>query len=255
MIHATDKQWKIWGKINPYFGVLSTDEYKNISLDDEKKKKFFESGDRHIEYVMSIINNYIDPSFKPKLCLDFGCGVGRIIIPLAYRFSHVTGVDISQDMLDEASRNCVELGLNNVELVESDDNLSKLHGKYDFIHSTIVFQHINPKRGEVLFKRLVDLLDDGGVGVIHLTYYARQTNTRKTINWMKYNIPYLENIVNIFKGRSFYFPSMQMHMYKLNNVFSILQDNGCEHMCVRFSNHGGVWGIRLYFQKSNVGIY
>ena len=62
-----------------------------------------------------------------KSSLDFGCGVGRLIIPFARVFEHVTGVDISPAMLEIAQRNCLEQGIHNVEFVRSDDELSRVY--------------------------------------------------------------------------------------------------------------------------------
>ena len=32
---------------------------------------------------MQMIHQYIDPAFRAQKALDFGCGVGRLIVPLA----------------------------------------------------------------------------------------------------------------------------------------------------------------------------
>ncbi len=78
--------------------------------------------------------------------LDFGCGVGRLVIPLSKIAESVTGVDVSESMLNEAISNCDNQNVNNANFIKADDNLSMLSGKYDFIHSYIVFQHIPTKR-------------------------------------------------------------------------------------------------------------
>ena len=65
------------------------------------------------------------------------------------------GVDVSDAMLAEAKRNCRERNLDYVSFVKSDDRLSCLEGTFDLIHSLIVFQHIAPRRVEVLVRGLL----------------------------------------------------------------------------------------------------
>lgn len=48
----------------------------------------------------------------PPVVLDIGCGIGRLEAALASRVASMTGIDISQAMLEEAERRCC--GLSNV---------------------------------------------------------------------------------------------------------------------------------------------
>lgn len=46
--------------------------------------------------------------------LDFGCGTGQIALPLSARVQEVVGVDISQEMIEEARRQAQEQGAKNI---------------------------------------------------------------------------------------------------------------------------------------------
>ncbi|HLI86744.1 MAG TPA: class I SAM-dependent methyltransferase [Bryobacteraceae bacterium] len=74
--------------------------------------------------------------------LEIGCGVGRMTRMLARIFGHVTGVDISEEMIRQARENTADL--DNVDLVVGDGcTLAGLpDASYDFAYSFIVFQHI-----------------------------------------------------------------------------------------------------------------
>jgi ubiquinone/menaquinone biosynthesis C-methylase UbiE len=74
--------------------------------------------------------------------LEIGCGVGRMTRMLARIFGHVTGVDISEEMVRQARENTADLP--NVDLVLGDGaTLAGLpDATYDFAFSFIVFQHI-----------------------------------------------------------------------------------------------------------------
>ena len=91
----TDNEWEEWGKNNPYYGVLTHEKYRSKNLDENVKLEFFESGKKQIEHVISTCRRQIDKSFSPEMALDFGCGVGRLTIPLAKIAGHVVGVDVS----------------------------------------------------------------------------------------------------------------------------------------------------------------
>ncbi len=142
----SDRAYDSVGQTEPYFGVISLDRYLSANLDAAALSEFFASGEAQVAQVLAMIRARFAADFKPRRALDFGCGVGRILIPLAREADHAIGVDVSDAMMAEAARNCRERGLANVSFVKSDDRLSRLEGTFDLIHSSIVFQHIVPRR-------------------------------------------------------------------------------------------------------------
>lgn len=68
------------------------------------KKEFFRSGYDYIDHVIKLIKNHIYPTYTVNKAFDFGCGVGRLVIPLTEIADHVTGVDVSESMLKEAKK-------------------------------------------------------------------------------------------------------------------------------------------------------
>ena len=80
-----DRDWREWGRTNPYFGVCSDAKFLNANLNDDVLDEFFASGEHHVEHVYSVIRAAIRPEFKPDRVLDYGCGVGRLVAPLARR--------------------------------------------------------------------------------------------------------------------------------------------------------------------------
>ena len=167
---STDTEWVKWGQQDPYFAVITEDRFRAGKLNDDAKQAFFDTGRWHARYVLDTCRRLIDPAFEPARALDFGCGVGRVAVPLAERVASVVGVDVSPDMLAEARRNCDLHGLANVELLPSDDTLSAVIGSFDLVHSCITFQHIDVPRGRRLFARLIELLAHNGIGAIQITY-------------------------------------------------------------------------------------
>ena len=173
---STDAAWEKWGQQDPYFGVITSDKFRNAKLDESARSEFFESGKWHMDYIWASCRRYFAPDFAPRRVLDFGCGVGRLVVPMAALSEHVVGLDVSESMLREARRNCDAVALCNVTLAKSDDALTALLAnsaggkRFDLVHSTIVFQHIPQDRGQQIFTRLLECLAPGGIGAIQITY-------------------------------------------------------------------------------------
>jgi SAM-dependent methyltransferase len=249
-----DRVWEYYGQHDPYYGVLTWDDYRRENLDAAALTRFFDSGKAYIDLVLQTIQQQLDPAFHPTRALDFGCGVGRLTIPLAAICESAIGVDISPAMLKEAQKNCQRLGVTNVEFVQSDDQLSRLMGRFDLINSFIVFQHIPCDRGEAILTRLIDLLADNGVGVLHFTYCKQPPATAKGrwLLWAYQSIPGLFDLRNRLKGLPQAQPIMQMNEYNLNHLFQILYRGGCQHCYVRFTLHEDTQGVVLFFQKKSL---
>jgi len=244
----TDKDWEKFGRDDPYFGVLTDEKYLSSNLNEATRGEFFRSGEAYIEYILKVIRERVDPGYTVARALDFGCGVGRLVIPLASRAHQVTGVDVSEAMLAEARKNCDARSLRNVTLVKSDDGLSQVAGTYNLIHSFIVFQHIPVARGERIFSRMVDLLEDGGVGVMHFTY-AKDYEVKGLLPWIKTYIPLASNVINWIKGRGFFYYGMQMNAYDMNPLLLILQKAGVVEFFTEFTHSIDEFGLILYFRK------
>lgn len=248
-----DYQWELFGQKDPHYGVFTSDKFRKGNIDDNIEQ-FYESGRSYIDFIIKNIREHLDNNFQPDRCLDFGCGVGRLTIPLSAICNYVLGVDVSKSMLQEAKSNCDKRGLLNVEFIKSDDQLSNILGNYNFINSFIVFQHIPVKRGETIFANLIERLDENGVGVIHFTYYYTQ-RIKNMIHCVGRNIPYFYNLINIIKGRNFSDPYLHMFDYKMNNIFKILEKSGCNHTYMRCTDHSGHKGVILFFQKKRMEIW
>jgi 2-polyprenyl-3-methyl-5-hydroxy-6-metoxy-1,4-benzoquinol methylase len=247
--HSSDQAWRKYGQLDPYFGVVSRDRFRSGSLDQRALHDFFESGAEHVSRVTAVIRQHVRPDFHPARALDFGCGVGRVTIPLASICDSVVGVDVSEAMLEEARRNCDARGIVNVELLAADDRLSAVSGSFDFIHSFIVLQHVSPRRGNRIVQALLERLSENGIAVLQLTYYRRASRARRALHWMRRHIPLMNHLTNVIQGRQPGYPLMEMHNYGLNQIFLTLQAHACHQCHIRFTDHGGHLGVVLFLVK------
>jgi SAM-dependent methyltransferase len=210
---------------------------------------FFATGRAHVARVLDVVRTHLDPTFAPRRALDLGCGVGRVVIPLAAECEAVVGVDVSPAMLDEARRNCEGAGATTVELVEGDDDLSRVAGRFDLVHSFIVLQHVPVHRGERLVEALADRLDDGGVGVVHVTYAYATRPVGRVLYWARTRVPGAHAALNLLLGRSPRAPMMQGNAYSVTRLLEILRARRCGEVHVRFTDHQGNLGVLLFFRK------
>lgn len=113
----------------------------------------------------------VSPSWR---VLEIGCGIGRLLRPLAGRVARAVGVDVSAEMLARARDYCE--GLPNVELELTDGGLDFLpDAGFDFVFSHIVFQHLPRKAyAERYFREAFRLLAPGGVFRIQVDGRSRQ---------------------------------------------------------------------------------
>jgi 2-polyprenyl-3-methyl-5-hydroxy-6-metoxy-1,4-benzoquinol methylase len=243
---STDTAWEEWGRRDPYYGVITDPKFRSAGINENAKQEFFASGESHVQGVLSTIRKHIDPEFAPRTALDFGCGVGRLLMPFARVAQEVVGLDVSPSMLQEARRNCDEQGLQNVRLFRSDDALSTLSGPFDLIHSCIVFQHIPVERGRALFEKLLQQLSVGGVGAIQLTYSKKRFASTyglapPELTQVSTPNPRVEVDTD---------PLMQMNSYNLNEILFLMQRRGIPQFHAEYTDHGGELGVFLFFQAT-----
>jgi len=258
--HRTDAEWQRWGEQDPYYGVITDERFRKDRLDEEAIQYFFQTGRKYAGHVLRVGRQQFVPKFKPRRVLDFGCGVGRLAVAFAEQGCDVVGVDVSTAMLAEARRNCERFGVSErVSLVTSDDELSQVEGEFDLIHSFIVFQHIDARRGRDIAARLIGRLAPGGIASLHFTY-AKAWHA-ETFGQLPPPPPAPEpsrwpgplraarRVRAVEPAPAGADPEMQMNPYSLNELFFVVQGLRTRTCHVEFTDHGGELGVVMYFQR------
>jgi SAM-dependent methyltransferase len=249
MANSAERHWHKWGKENPLFGVISHPKFLNANLTEESREEFFQTGEQHVNHVYQVIQTKLRDDFHPERVLDFGCGVGRLLIPFARRAQTVVGIDVSPAMLEQAANNCRERGLKTVRLLGSEELDQLDSNSFGLVHSYIVFQHIPVREGERILQKLVDLIAIGGFGVIHLTFSDVRSATRRAVLALRTRSNLMHGLFNLAQSRPFSWPLMQMNSYSMNRVFDILSASRFPNSYVELENHGGFRSAILYFEK------
>jgi 2-polyprenyl-3-methyl-5-hydroxy-6-metoxy-1,4-benzoquinol methylase len=245
----SDKSWEIHGRNEAYYGVLSDARYRAKNLSQAVLAEFMQSGEDHIDEILGVVQHYFGPLGRHSRALDFGCGVGRLVIPLARRFDDVTGIDISPAMLEEAHLNAARANLDNIRFAQSLDDLVELGDTFDFVHSVIVLQHIPVQTGTRILSQLATLLAPGGVAAIHVSLKLRRPLWRKIGSSLRRHIDLLRIPANLVNRRPWNEPMMQMNEYSLDSLFSLLTGQGIERILVQRSGSDPTLQAFLFFMK------
>lgn len=258
MVRNTDRDWRTLGEADPYWGVISHERYRRGNLTEEALDEFYETGVGYVDSIFEIIRSRLDRGFKPARALDFGCGVGRVIIPLARHCEEVVGVDVSPGMVAAAQARCASLGVANVRFETGDAALGHVSGTFDLIHTFIVLQHIPSQRGMQLVRRLIEMLAEGGVCVLHVGYGERRAHPgandplarrirHRTRELLRRVAGPLASRLRPRVDRSGPAP-IHSYEYDLNALFEMVQEAGIRRMHVEYTDHAGLYGVILFFQ-------
>ena len=246
----TDNDWAKIAERDPYWGVLSEDQYRKGALTKEGLAQFMASGERFVTDLLGLVRAQMNPDFRPARTLDFGCGVGRLLIPLARHSREAVGVDIAPTMLELCKRNVLDAGLGNVALLLADDELSGVEGTFDFVNAYIVIQHIPPERGMRILRTLIERLRIGGIASLQVTY-------GKSRRMLKHEEPVAEfyrregrTIVDLLDtGWTPPEGTIQMYDYDLNHVFALITRHAGHPIITLPTEDDGHLGLHCIFSR------
>lgn len=230
--------WERYARAEPYWAVLTEPRFASGVITTEAIEAFYASGRQHVAGVMATARAHGTGTFVPARALDFGCGSGRLVIPLAEDGCDVIGIDVAPSMLAEAAKQARARGLEaRCTFIEADAvDWQALAGTCDLVHSYIVFQHIPPEEGLPLLERLLACLAPGGVAALHVLYanhfvpsadVARQEAIR----------PCAE------------LPPMLMATYDMNRVLALCNALRPAAVHLQLVNQGPYAGAMVYVQR------
>jgi hypothetical protein len=147
-------------------------------------------------------------------------------------------------MLREARKNLDEASVE-AELVVGDDELSRLTGTFDFIHSYIVFQHVAPHRGERMCAALLKRLRPGGIAALHFTYRTPLSRRQRLLRAGRLRSPVVGAVGNLIKRRPASSPYMELYEYELDSIFEMFRTSGFPRLHSQFTDHGGLLGVLI----------
>jgi 2-polyprenyl-3-methyl-5-hydroxy-6-metoxy-1,4-benzoquinol methylase len=216
--------WEQLAKDDPWRAVLTNVDGRTVASETEAREAFYRSGEEHVERIFSAIHaQFGETNFE--IGVDFGCGVGRTIVPLARRCSRVIATDIAPTMLSITADRLQAEGVSNAT-VQSSQDFVREGTPIDLFHSFLVLQHIWPDDGMRILQSVLPRIRAGGVAAIHVPYRVGGKRPRFPFRWARSHLPFFNAAANVLRGVPAHTPFMQMNAYDMNAVIGLLGDLG-----------------------------
>ncbi len=150
---ASEPVWESFAQDAPYW-------YVDMAHDGDMDR-FWQEGRRTAHHLLEHARPHLQ---KTRRVVEIGCGVGRVLLPLAEHFDRAVGVDVAPTMRRLARKHAEEreLPLRVVEPSADWDDVGT-----DLVVSHITFRHID--RWSVIdsyLRRTQGTLNSGGVAVL-----------------------------------------------------------------------------------------
>ncbi len=137
-LEATRSFWGTESSFEAKYRRICVDPEIEATSDEGVLRQLWEKRTREdLSYLLDDI-----PLKADWTCLEVGCGVGRLLEPIAARCRKVVGVDISPNMIEFATESL--RGVSNVELHLSDGRgfPAVADESVDWVYSHLAFQHM-----------------------------------------------------------------------------------------------------------------
>jgi SAM-dependent methyltransferase len=158
------RNWDEFGRRDPLWAILSEPGTQGGRWDLDA---FLAAGEAEIDDAFERLDA-LGIEVKLGTALDFGCGVGRLTQALGRRFDRVHGVDIASTMIDEGRR-INRLGARCEYHVNHAPDLGLFaDATFDFVYTTLVLQHMEPRYIESYIGEFGRVLAPGGVAMFQV---------------------------------------------------------------------------------------
>lgn len=128
-----ENPWDRFAKEDPTF-YIATHTRRRWREEDA----FWQSGQKTADFIWGHVLPMIP---HHRVAVEIGCGIGRLAVPMAKRFTRVKVVDASSVMLQQLQLRCQQFGACNIETYLDDAPWDA--EKADFVYSALTFQHIS----------------------------------------------------------------------------------------------------------------
>ncbi len=161
-------QWTLLGETDPYWSVLAQKEFRANRLDEAARREFAQSGVEMTDLI-ALFEKRTGVPINRGVCLELGCGVGRITRHLAGKFERVIAVDISPGNLAVCEEYLRAEGVTNVEprLISNPTDFGDLPD-IDVFFSVIVLQHNPPPVQKFILQAILRRIRPGGAALFQI---------------------------------------------------------------------------------------
>ncbi len=165
--------WTRLGIDRPHHSVISGENYLPQAINPDTIERFYASGADEVAIITALLARYGFSQMDGKICIEYGCGLGRVTLDLAKLFKRVHGYDISANHLKLAAKRASERGIKNVDFhLCSAESITENLVPCDFFYSRIVFQHNPPPVIRELITTSLKSLRKRGISIFQVPTYG-----------------------------------------------------------------------------------
>lgn len=164
------KTWEHLGQEKAHFSVVTDESFlpQNLSSSIDS---FWAMGVSEAELAARTLSQYGMIKLEERVCVEYGCGVGRVTVNFATWFKQVHAYDISRNHLHHAQARANELGRKNIDFHECANDFRVAMEPCDFFYSVIVLQHNPPPVIMELIRIALAALKPGGIAIFQVPTY------------------------------------------------------------------------------------
>jgi len=237
--NSADAGWERFAAREPYFSVVTDPRFLRANLTPEHERAFFASGESLVAWMLAVIDAGLAPQFAPMTTLEFGCGIGRLALPLARRPGTVVAVDRSPAMLDAARAEAERRGLGHIVFQRPGD-LFAVPRTFDLVVCYHVLQRLPRVEGLALLRNLIAAIGEDGVGVFQWCCRTRSPLAVRGSRWMRERVPGANAAANRLRGKPADEPFIPTHVYATDELLAEFEAAGLNPVHVTLERHEDV---------------
>ena len=207
--------WEHLGVEKAHWSVLSNDAFLPDNL-AASIDSFWASGEIEVSQVIRALGQYVSGQLGDGVCVEYGCGTGRLTSNFAKQFKVVHAYDISRIHLEHARARAAAVGVANIEFHECAQDFRVAITPCDFFYSRIVLQHNPPPVILELIRIALTQLNPGGIAMFQVPTYI-----------VGYRFKLSEWLAMDHKL------DMQMHCLPQEAISRVISSTGCRLLSLR----------------------
>lgn len=172
----SNQEWQAWGEKDPLFGVIPQPGREREGADPWTDADFYQTGRSDWEEFLRRWQRY---GVKRDICVEIGCGAGRLTRHIAQDFAEVHGLDVAAGMIDYARQRVgpnVHLHVTNgISLPVADNSVTA-------VFSVIVFLHFDRiEYAAAYFREMARALKPDGTIMIQMPLHQWPANLKPAV--------------------------------------------------------------------------
>jgi 2-polyprenyl-3-methyl-5-hydroxy-6-metoxy-1,4-benzoquinol methylase len=245
------RAWQQLGSLEPYFAVLTNPDFLSANLTPERLEEFFASGEKEVQDLLEDARSLFRFDIPFDSALDFGCGVGRLSIPLARRARRVLAVDTADSMLARARMHCAASQVENVEFLTLNDFFAVPPSSVHLACAHLVLQHVPPSSGDRILRRLLSLVAPEGLLSVDITFHRAGSRFRRVGRWLRAHSRLVHAAASVVRRTRPSLPYVQMNSYDLGSILQAFSVSGFSRHLVTVSSDGPLLNARILSQRGD----